>query len=104
MTVPPASQLTRRMVPASTSRRKERMMSGMMVSTPTTTATATIRVFMGCEPWKEASPRDCGDGAASARGVDVADADDVARADADAECAVVGGECGEKLDDLAVDV
>src|SRR6478609_408557 len=105
MTVPPASQLTSRIVPASTLRRKDATIIGSTTSTPNTTPAIRIRVVMDGEV--EACVRSGfrhADGAAIARGVDARDANDVARADARAARAIVRSERRQELHDLSIDI
>src|SRR6478736_10097778 len=105
MTVPPASQLTSRIVPASTLRRKDATIIGSTTSTPNTTPAIRIRVVMDGEV------EECvrsgfrhADGAAIARGVDARDANDVTRADARAARAIVRSESRQELHDLSIDI
>src|SRR5215218_3151827 len=105
MTVPPCSQLTRRMVPASTLRRNDATIIGSTTSTPMTIAAMRMSVFMDGR-MKEVvrSPVGNADDTAMARGVDAGNADEITGANPCAARAVVRGECGEQLHDLAVDV
>src|SRR5215207_823345 len=105
MTVPPCSQLTSRMVPASTLRRNDATIIGSTTSTPMTIAAIRMSVFMDGR-MKEVvrSPVGDADDTAMARGVDAGNADEITGANACAARAVVRGECGEQLHDLAVDV
>src|SRR5689334_23295133 len=105
MTVPPASQLTSRMVPASTLRRNDATIMGSTTSTPNTTPAIRIRVVMDGEVGEcVRSGFRHADGAAIARGVDARDANDVARADARAARAIVRSERRQELHDLSIDV
>src|SRR3569623_649917 len=61
-------------------------------------------VEWGVEAWVLWSTCRERDGAAAADRIDLRDAHGVARADTDAAGALVRGECGEELDDLAVDL
>src|SRR4051794_23662646 len=101
MTVPPASQLTSRIVPASTLRRKDATMIGRTKSTPITMAATTMRLFMGGSREEESSVSDAHD-ATTAGGVDFGDAEEVAAADASAERPVIGSESCEQLYDLSI--
>src|SRR4051812_24442437 len=103
MTVPPASQLTRRMVPASTLRRNEATMTGMTNSTATTTAPAMAIVFMERAGRREGSTRGSRHGTAAASRVDFGDAHHVAGPDTSTTRALVRCKRGEKLDELAID-
>src|SRR5829696_775437 len=105
MTVPPCSQLTRRMVPASTLRRNDATIIGSTTRTPMTIAAIRMSVFMDGR-MKEVvrSPVGDADDTAMARGVDAGYADEITGANACAARAVVRGECGEQLHDLTVDV
>src|SRR5689334_23962520 len=105
MTVPPASQLTSRIVPASTLRRNDATIMGSTTSTNSTTPAIRIRFDMDGEV------EECvrsgfrhADGAAIARGVDARDANDVARADARAARAIVRSERRQELHDLPIDI
>src|SRR5437764_6672417 len=105
MTVPPASQLTRRIVPASTLRRNDATIMGSTTSTPKMTPAMKIRFDMDGEVGEcVRSGFRHADGAAIARGVDARNANDVARADARAARAVVRSESRQELHDLSIDV
>src|ERR1700730_12865571 len=105
MTVPPASQLTRRIVPASTFRRKDATIAGSMTSTPITTVATIIRMFMGGWELKEkGSEIGLADDARAAGGIDLRDAYQITGANVHAARAAVGLERGEELYDLSVDV
>src|SRR5512132_1591266 len=105
MTVPPASQLTRRIVPASTLRRNDATMIGSTTSTPKTTAAMSMSEFIrGRVKGDIRSPVGNPDGAAMSCGVDARDANQIARAYARAARAVFSSERGEELHDLAIDV
>src|SRR3954464_7714633 len=105
MTVPPASQLTSRIVPASTLRRKDATIMGSTTSTPRTMPAIRIRFDMDGEVEEGVrSGLRQPDGAAVARGVDAGDANDVARADARAARAIVRSEGRQELHDLSIDV
>src|SRR4029079_5774284 len=105
MTVPPASQLTSRIVPASTLRRKDATIMGSTTSTNSTTPAIRIRFDMDGEV-EEGVRSGFGhaDGAAIARGVDARDANDVARANARAARAIVRSERRQELHDLSIDI
>src|SRR5436190_16340772 len=102
MTVPPASQLTSRIVPASTLRRNDATIMGSTTRTPKTMPAMRIRFDIYVEV-EECVRSGFGhaDGAAVARGVDARDANDVARADARAARAIVGSERRQELHDLS---
>src|SRR3982751_4367356 len=105
MTVPPASQLTSRIVPASTLRRNDATIIGSTTSTPKMMPAMRIRVVMDEEVGEcVRSGFGHADGAAVARGVDARDANDVARADARAARAVVRSERRQELHDLSIDI
>src|SRR3569623_387006 len=63
-----------------------------------------VIVEWGVEAWVLWSTCRERDGEAAAGRIDLRDAHGVARADTDAEGALVRGECGEELNDLAVDL
>src|SRR5919106_3720375 len=103
MTVPPASQLTRRIVPASTLRRNDATIIGSTTSTPNTTAAIRMSEFIrGRVKGDIRSPFGNPNGAAMSCGVDARDANQIARANARAARAIFCGEGGEQLYDLAV--
>src|SRR5678816_1569345 len=105
MTVPPASQLTRRIVPASTLRRNDATIIGSTTSTPKTIAAMRMSEFIrGRVKGDIRSPFGNPNGAAMSCGVDARDANQIARAYARAARAVLSSECGEELHDLPVDV
>src|SRR6188472_222698 len=105
MTVPPASQLTRRIVPASTLRRNDATIIGSTTSTAKAIAAMRMSEFIrGRVKGDIRSPFGNPNGAAMSCGVDARDANQIARAHARAARAVFRGECGEQLHDLTVDV
>src|SRR5215218_7346035 len=105
MTVPPCSQLTSRIVPASTLRRKDATITGSTTSTPKTIAAIRMSVFIELEVKEDVRSRVGNpDGTAMTRGVDAGDPHEITRADAGAARAIVGGEGGEQLHHLTIDI
>src|SRR5258705_8183259 len=109
MTVLPCSQLTMRMVPASTSRRNAATIIGTTKKTPTSTAPMMTSGFFRNSVNMESSGRKRGgsglsNGASVAVGVDLFDAYYVARANANARAAVSLVQRAEDLHHVAIDL
>src|ERR1041385_4053747 len=105
MIVPPLSQLTSRMVPASTSRRKAATMRGMKTRVPTRTAPTMRPVDIRSMGW--CSLRSCSEGASGDDApvvlrIDLFDPDPLPGADLHAGRALFGEEDAEQLPDLAI--
>src|SRR5437763_2406957 len=100
MTVEPLSQLTIRIVPASTSRRNTATMKGSRNSTATGTATTRIHWVIGTSIHLRT---DVGHRTTVAPAIHIFHAEAVAGANANAGGAVLRTQCSEHLDELAVD-